>query len=107
PGWGCAARSDFVAFSAVARWGVGATWTMPSTGGRGMRAPVLGVHGGVEVLDIVRRALRLRSGLHQHGRVMAQDLHPALEIGRAVGEGEVGHAAHATDIRPAPFGDQL
>ena len=106
-GWGCAARSDFVAFSAVARWGVGATRTMPSTGRRGMRAPVLGVRGGVEVLDIVRRALRLRSCLHEHHRIMAQDRHPALEVGGAGGDGGGRDAAETAEVRRAHLGDEL
>jgi hypothetical protein len=57
-----------------------------------------GPRAGGEVLDIIRGALRLGGRVHEHGRVMAQDLHPALEIGRAVGEGGVGNAAHAAEM---------
>src|SRR5215468_8339059 len=106
PSWGCAARSDYVAFSAVARWGAGATWIMPSTGRRSLRAPVLGVRGGVEVLDIVHRALRLRRGLHEHRRIMAQDRHPALEVGGAGVDGGVCDAAETAEVRGAHLGDE-
>jgi hypothetical protein len=106
-GWGCAARSAFVAFSAVARWGAGATWPIPSTGRRGMRAPVLGVRGGVEVLEIVRRALRLRRGLHEHRRIMTQDCHPALEVGGAGVEGDGRNAAETAEVCRAHLGDEL
>ena len=52
----------------------------------------------VEVLDIISGLLRLRGCVHQHGRIVAQDLHPALEVGRAVGEGGVGNVAHAAEM---------
>src|SRR5262245_15309245 len=53
---------------------------------------------GGEVLDIISGLLRLGGRVHQHGRVVAQDLHPALEVGRAIGEGRVRNAAHAAEI---------
>jgi hypothetical protein len=62
---------------------------------------------GVEVLDVIGRTLRLGCRLHQERRVVAQDLHPALEVGRAGVEGRVGDAAHATQVGGAHFGDQL
>jgi hypothetical protein len=52
-----------------------------------------GARGGVEVLDVIGRTLRLGCRLHQHGRVVTQDVHPALEVRRAVVEGGVGNAA--------------
>src|SRR4029453_4904123 len=106
-GWGGAARSACVVFSVVAPWGVGAMWTMPSTGPRGLRAPGLGVRGGVEVLDIIRRALRLRRGLHEHRRIMTQDRHPALEVGGAGVVGGGGGGADPAGGRRAHLGDEL
>ena len=47
----------------------------------------------VEVLDIIGRTLCLGGRVHQHGRIVAQDLHPALEVAHAVVEGGVGNAA--------------
>jgi hypothetical protein len=44
-------------------------------------------------VGIIRGLLRLGGRVHQHGRVMAQDLHPALEVGGIVGEGGVRDAA--------------
>ena len=60
---------------------------------------------GLEVLDVIGRALRLRCRLHEHHRVVAQDRHPALEVGRAVVEGGVGDAADTAEVRGAHFGD--
>src|SRR5215470_1952912 len=70
-------------------------------------ALLLGVRSGVEVLDVIGRPLRLGSGVHQQGRVMAQHAHPALEIGRTVREGGVGNAAHAAEKRGPHFRDEL
>ena len=39
-----------------------------------------GTRVGVEVLDILRGLLRLGGRVHQQGRVMAQDRHPALAV---------------------------
>ena len=66
-----------------------------------------GTRVGVEVLDILRGLLRLGGRVDQQGRVMAQDRHPALEIGRTVLEGGVGNAAHAAEIGGPHFGDEF
>ena len=80
---------------------------MSSTGRGDMNAHALGARIGVEVLDVVRGSLRLRCRLHEECRVVVQGRHPALEVGRAVGEGHVGDAAHATQVGGAHFGDEL
>jgi hypothetical protein len=61
-------------------------------------ALLLGVQSGVEVLDVVGGALRLRRGLHEHRRIMAQDRHPALEVGGAGVEGDVCDAAETAEV---------
>ncbi len=78
---GAAARSCFVP---SAYWDAGAL--------------LLGARVGLQVLDIVGRSLGLRCRMDQHGRVVVQDLHPALEVGRAVVEGGVRDAAHAAEM---------
>ena len=62
---------------------------------------------GVEVLDIIRGLLRLGGRVHQQGRVVAQDLHPALEIGRTGIDRGLGNAAHAAKIGRTELGHQL
>jgi len=53
----------------------------------------LRAHLGWQVLDVLRRFLGLRCRMDQQSRIVAQDLHPALEVGRAVGDGGVVDAA--------------
>ena len=76
---GCAARPFFVL---AADWDAGAL--------------LLGARVGVEVLDVIGRALCLRGRLDEERGVVAQDLHPALEVGRAVGNRGVRDVADTT-----------
>jgi hypothetical protein len=71
------------------------------------RALLLGPSLRLNVLEVIGRFLRLRCRLHEECRVVVQGRHPALEVGRAVGEGHVGDAAHATQVGGAHFGDEL
>ena len=91
--------------------GVGLVYVHRLRGGLHPGAPrrvdTLRAHRGVEILDVICRTLRLRGRVYQQGRVMAQHAHPALEIGRTVLEGGVGHAAHAAEVRCPHFSDQL
>ena len=64
----------------------------------GLRCGVLRHHVGWQVLDVIRGFLGLPGRLHQHGGVVAEDLHPALEVGRAVLKGDVRDAAHAAEM---------
>ena len=66
-----------------------------------------GTRVGVEVLDILRGLLRLGSRVHQQGRLVAQDLQPALEIGCTGIDRGVGNTAHAAEIGSTELGHQL
>ena len=58
----------------------------------------LRIHLRRQVLDVIGRFLGLRGCLHQHRGLVAQDLHPAREVGGAVGEGDVRDTAHAAEV---------
>src|SRR5262249_55830871 len=113
-GWAC--RGPVPGAGGTPVRGLGRGWGRRGTGprGGGPRRPaclssalLLGVRGGVEVWEVVGGALRLGGGVHQQGHVVAQHPHPALEIGRAVLEGGVGNAAHATEVGGSTLRHQL